>query len=814
METAKVRLRPLRFAFLVEQRDKNNLQRVFEMNSALWGGAFNFIIPLFRSVPARYRERYQKPISAKATLHGFVEAFQPDFIIETKPGQAAACGIDFPKKRTRSISELLERDEEDRCKIGIDLRSVCDDLYAETFQFVQRHPQRVLLPSCTDKRFSLLFSAMFGSLPEKDSLSDIATIYREALGGEPESFAAVDFPKVFEQRNLFPLRITRHKLSTHSINSLRDGHFFYMDETSPLDLIEYWNYRALGWKILPLPVSLAPLLASFCEDVMASNHQPSSSRAWQSTSYLCAYDQSPEAVQAFLGTLKIPEGHFVSTNPHVPRIWEEWGRSADQARPQIVTHASRSTDAREIGNGLHVEALPHEFAEDDQFCSRNIASANVVESLSGTSPVIPWNRDVAAKLTYNFGEEKTWLSREGITFFAGDYVRSIYTRLPSSINIFKALAETSGFELSLSPAGRTCEQIISALGSLGSIGLVARSKELLDFLNSLAHEDLEVDLEEYDEQDEERPRHKKPRKAFAPYNETYSVMRKSNPGNETVAEPHLGALIRTKVLKMGMKLKCTECLETRWFSLEDLAPMLPCPHCFSTFPFPTEVPPDRKDWAYRVIGPFATYGYAKGSYCVAMALQFISEKIAFKKSWIPSFHMMKDGKQEFEADFGMFVEPGATSHISTPYLILGECKSYDRFEEKDFARARKAAQLFPGAVLCFCTLKEALETDEIKGITKIVTAGRGRLDVGKQVNPVLILTATELFGQFNIKEFALLYKDEAERVNRMIWRSEINEICEFTQKRYLGMPSSHEVRQEKYKKRVARKAVRSAKTSG
>jgi len=808
METANVRIRPLRFAFLVGQRDRNSLQRVFEMNSALWGGALNFIVPLFKTVPPRYKEPYQKPITAKVTLQGFVEAFQPDFLVETQPGQVAEFGIDFPVKRIRSMTELLARDEEGRCKIGIDLRSVCDDLYSETFRFVQRHPQRVLIPSCSDKRFRSLFSAMFGFLPESGDLSDVASTYLDALGGERQSFGILDFPKIFEQDTLFPLRVSRHKLSTHSINALRDFHFFYMDERSPLDLIEYWNYRALGWRILPLPVSLAPKMVEFCEHVMASHYKLPALGASSETSYLCAYGQSPDAIQEFLKTLKIPTGHFVSTNPHVPRIWEEWGRSADQARPQIVTHANKSSDARKIGNGLHIDVLPHEFSVDDRFCARNIASANVIESLSGTSPVIPWNRNVASRLTYNFGEEKTWISREGITFFAGDYVRGTHTRLPSSINIFKALAEASGFDLSLSPAGRTCEKIIATLGHMELISLVARSKELLDFLNNLAHEDLEVGFEEDDQNDERERRRKKPRKDFAPYNETYSVMRKSNPGNEAVAKSHLGALVRLKVLKMGLKLKCPDCLESRWFSLEEIAPTLACPHCFASFPFPAEAPPDRKDWSYRVIGPFATYGYAKGSYCVAMALQFISDKIAFKASWIPSFHMLKGGKQEFEADFGMFVEPGASSHISTPYLIFGECKSYDRFGEKDFARARKAAQLFPGAVLCFCTLNDVLDPEEIKGISKIVTAGRSQLDIGKQLNPVLILTATELFGQFIIGDFASVYKDEEEQVNRMTWRSEINEICEFTQRRYLGMPSSHDVRQAKHKKRAERKAAR------
>lgn len=76
MESATVRVRPLRYAFVVEPRDKFSLQRIFEVNSSLWGGVFNFIIPLFKQVPDRYRDKYFKTPPAKAILKGLVEAFQ------------------------------------------------------------------------------------------------------------------------------------------------------------------------------------------------------------------------------------------------------------------------------------------------------------------------------------------------------------------------------------------------------------------------------------------------------------------------------------------------------------------------------------------------------------------------------------------------------------------------------------------------------------------------------------------------------------------------------------------------------------------
>jgi hypothetical protein len=55
--------------------------------------------------------------------------------------------------------------------------------------------------------------------------------------------------------------------------------------------------------------------------------------------------------------------------------------------------------------------------------------------------------------------------------------------VPSPINIFSSLAESVGYKLSLSPAGRTCEQIISAVGGLKMIGIVTRSPELLRFID-------------------------------------------------------------------------------------------------------------------------------------------------------------------------------------------------------------------------------------------------------------------------------------------------------------------------------------------
>jgi hypothetical protein len=145
--------------------------------------------------------------------------------------------------------------------------------------------------------------------------------------------------------------------------------------------------------------------------------------------------------------------------------------------------------------------------------------------------------------------------------------------------------------------------------------------------------------------------------------------------------------------------------------------------------------------------------------------------------------------------------------VSSPHLIIGECKSFNRFEARDFGRAEEAASLFPGAVLCFCTFNEELDKQEIKGLTKLAKQGRKRMDVGKQMNPVLILTARELFSEFKMTAFYSMYGDQAEYARHVYMRDDMQELCEFTQQLYLGMPSYHEVMEEKRRKKAARLAA-------
>ena len=159
---ATIRVRPLRFGFVIKPNDRAALKRAIEVNTCLWGGIFNFIIPLFRRTPKRYNDHPFRGPNAKQLLDGFVEAFEPDFLVEAEPGLASR--ISFPGERVIGFDDLFRRDEHGRGGYGLTLFDVCDALYQDTFRFVQRHPQRVVVPQAGDPVDDLLISSFHEKL--------------------------------------------------------------------------------------------------------------------------------------------------------------------------------------------------------------------------------------------------------------------------------------------------------------------------------------------------------------------------------------------------------------------------------------------------------------------------------------------------------------------------------------------------------------------------------------------------------------------------------------------------------------------------
>jgi hypothetical protein len=546
----------------------------------------------------------------------------------------------------------------------------------------------VIQPQPTNKRYNLLFSAVFGEFPTEGSFANCRPHFEGTLDGKQETIQPAEFHKLFARKFLYPLRVGRHQLSTYHQGWTPDPMLFYMDEREPYDIIEFWNLRALGWRIWPLPRSLAPSLTGYCEEFITNSHRPypPPSNAGEDASFLCSRTCPFDEMQQYVSKLKRPPSYFVTHDWRFPRLWEEWGRHADHAEPQLVECEIKSADAMSLGGSiLSVATVLPEFIEKHQILTPTHACTNVLESFPDGAAVIPWQLIDPSFFATGARDERVWVGREGICSVAGEYASHRHLRLPNSFNVFTAWAQRNGLEIQLSAPGRTAEQMINALGGLGGARLIG-NEELIKVLDRMANGTLEIDAPGDSESGSDRRR---PRKSSIPLHQIQQVLKRANNDNAYAAENHLAGLLGGNVLALGVEVPCSECEHATWFALEQLSTKLKCSRCLREFDFPL-TRPNKITWSYRVQGPFAVENYAHGAYCVGAALHFLSEELSHECTWITSFTLRaKDqSRDNAEADFGAFLKPAGFSELTDPVLVLGECKTFGDFESRDFDRVR------------------------------------------------------------------------------------------------------------------------------
>jgi hypothetical protein len=103
---------------------------------------------------------------------------------------------------------------------------------------------------------------------------------------------------------------------------------------------------------------------------------------------------------------------------------------------------------------------------------------------------------------------------------------------------------------------------------------------------------------------------------------------------------------------------------------------------------------------------------------------------------------------------------------------------------------RKLAEKFPGAFLVFAMLKDALAEYEKAEIAALAMWGRELLDDGRPRGPVIVLTGTELFCEWNIEQAWRALSDQR---GQFAARPALNldnlwTLADHTQQVYLGLP--------------------------
>ncbi len=794
--TIDIRLRPLRLAFLVKPNDRKAIFEAIQINSFLWGGTYNPIIPVFSRTPDAWKKN--DPISrynGKEILAGYLETFNPDYVIPL--GSCTKKKLDLKNQNVISASEILSGVAEDGTpKYGVGLFEILSDFCDKELKYKRRKPIDFYLLQFS-KQDKLFFASVFGSLPTKieDALNKYWAKHLEAKKQRVEFSNYLDLLK---PENLFIRRMLYHEIDSTLSNSIDGGRcLFFIDATSTHDIIDYWNLRALGWMVVPIVKqaisfeSTKQFAKSFIENNSGSDRRFKDWYIHASVIKGRSIDEQT-AIEFFKG-LDIAKdekakGFRWIFHRFYPRLWDEWARDKDGATCGELEVASNKVDFRGCQDNVSIRTLDPSFVT--RFGGHGTPRyANVIGMRTYCnddiySEVIPDARDEVTRVLSGIGLREWRFSRRESVYLVQHKNWSIHVPIPKAEDVFKAWLKDNGLNSQLSSPGLIAKQMIKRLGGTWGLEILA-NEELITLLRDM-EDGKEIEKEVF-------------------------WGRISKIANTRFVKFEPDKLLRRYVdigmFRLGATIQCSVCAHRSWYSVDNLNYKLQCSNCLDTFDLPSYSPDDIK-WSYRTFGPFSLSGAAEGAYSTLLALRLFSKVLNAATTPMMSFLMPINGTER-EVDLGFFLKESKFNRDEEVRTVFAECKTYNEFEKKDISKLSELAKRFPGAILVFATLKDFLTKKEKDLLKPLVNRCRRYWKAEQPYNPVLILTKTELFAKLSLdytwKEAGDRYKKFADH---RYYTGRLLHICDATQQLYLDMrPWSEEIRERFERRRKLLKKV-------
>lgn len=803
--------RPMRLCFLIPPRDAQALSRSVEICTSLWGGTFNFMIPMILKRPLGWSDQFDKN-SARKIIEGYLDAFEPDCLINF-------CDSSVIQKLSLDAYRVIHRDDfadENPRSIGISAFNLYEQLFHTEFKFERKYKPKFV--SYTSKESSLepLASICFGRFPLKDQWPPLKTKYTDVFG--PESIE-LDYSNLLELQTskiYTPLNTTSVGLSiSRNYTSARRA-VYLLDPANVIDLIDFWNLRALGWQMVAIPCTNGYEIGNSANELLREFIEPPSSSIDSIRTVLLkgrsiSQNLFKRCVSQFDSDLINGAQARMAIQEWYPRIWIEYARPFDGVERCELTFNTRARNVNAFikGRTIRIEALSAGF--DNSFRTAFDANwINVVKPMElgidlSSTLNLPRRNSALKRLLGSGSISVTAVNSEGICLWTVNSDQKFNLKLPEGIDIIGELLKGLKLDLRMSDPGRSCWELLRVLGDLYSVRYLANAA-LIQILNELASKIL-TDKEQSGKEDTTNSGKKKwIHGTTLPVEHFKSLLKDACKYDELESEFMAKFLAERGVLRVGLNIVCPICQFKNWYTPSNLSDSLICERCLRSFAFPASNPP-KGGWSYRTQGVFSLSNFASGAYTTALSLGFFSSQLSGAGFAIPSFEIKVDTKAIAECDFAIWWRDSSKPSFEL-FPILGECKTFGELKRADIIKMKKLMQLFPEAIFVFSTLRERLTPKESKMLKALALYGRKRWRVGQEGGHLLILTSEELLTsdpppdcwQKRSKQFPNL----STHYENSQFGSKLITLCDVTQQLHLGMEPYHHWLKEYYDKKASR----------
>lgn len=471
--SATVRLRPVRFAFLVRPNDQKRVLEILRINTCLWGGKFNPIIPFFQQVPTWWDRHGHRFDTAKQIINGYLDCYEPDFLVEGEKGLAH--GLGFNPKRVLQLSEVLMPDgDDDRKSNGLSTFDLYKELYLKEYQFERRHKHDITNVTAEDPAFDAFCACAFGGFPKQKNLSYFRHAFKDAFDPLEVTLNGAALAKLHRSRLTSALDIGHAKIEVN-YNDHSDATLFVLNALEPRDLIDFWNLRTLQREIIAVPLQWLTELSDYCRSYMKKAYRPmpgNSHGVMLSASVMFSRSIPRADIKA------LHQKFFAVDVPGANRR-QDWYPAIWQPTPSFHVRSSRPTlnaaektfdvQYSEDQPDIRFDSLHPEFGEkygnDNRWA--NVIKLRDRSFENKIATALPTAYRDPKFSPFRIGRDTFLSTTEGFVMFPRYRDIQHYLKLSDGMSAIAAWLKTSQIEVKLSDSGRATQQIIQTLGASG-----------------------------------------------------------------------------------------------------------------------------------------------------------------------------------------------------------------------------------------------------------------------------------------------------------------------------------------------------------
>jgi hypothetical protein len=793
--TGSVSLRPVRIGFLVPPDDLSIVSRVARLSACLWGGRYNPIIPFFESGGDHWLRPYS---DAKGIdiARGYVNFFEPDILVETTPGMAEKLGWQNTRRimglpRVVSLDQFYGLDHRAAVQFaaGVDILEVMLELYDKEYKYERRHKQP--FAKIAETEGDAFFDLVCGRHAADEALEYIRRAYDDVFSPTPLPANATTALRHLMQELPGPLWITGHALQESFVRSYRDQTFYVFDPTIPGDAIDYWNFRLIERRAIPINANwfgdYTALMRERIEKVFRPIPGNPFGTKFHSTVCFASSISEEKRIELTKQHLSgLPDMAFFPERS--PTLWHRQARGVQRRETKILATGKPVTfDEESKSDGVvKIPAPSPKFLNHSERYTKG-RWINVIvptNSYRDDTPAIVYPSNLWSPVYPALATgARLRVAREGWILELEHGIGYSLLHLQTGREAIIGWLEAQGIEAKPSEAGQIATQVIVAAGGLLASGMFA-DRATLNLLGKMAESHAEISRDG-----------KRVAKAIPDRSMHVNAVRRHFAEREKRSFGfwnRLDHFLERSVFRAGLRVQCPICGYQNWLDLDAISYRPTCTRCLNRFAF-SQLPAQlhNVDWFYRVVGPFAAPDFACGGYAVALTLRCLAEPHDTEVTWSTGLELES---LNCEVDFMAWYRG---SHLlnderDEPQLVVGEAKSFGRnaITAESIANLKKVAGRFPGAFMVVSSLREIgdYSPEEIVRLRELAQWGRSSLHEGLPQNPLIVLTAVELFAQQGIFE---AWKDANpnDEVHPSVDPQDLETLAQLTQRRYLGLLS-------------------------